>query len=62
MQRLQSSIMMVGVDASLQSIVVGVMLAFAVWVDILSRRRTAHEPARRDRQPARRPPPAATVQ
>jgi D-xylose transport system permease protein len=40
MQSLQSGMAMVGVDAPLQSIVVGVVLVFAVWVDILYRRRT----------------------
>lgn len=40
MQSLQSGMAMVGVDAPLQSIVVGIVLVFAVWVDILYRRRT----------------------
>lgn len=40
MQSLQSGMAMVGVDAPLQSIVVGVVLVFAVWVDIVYRRRT----------------------
>jgi len=40
MQSLQSGMAMVGVDAPLQSIVVGVVLVFAVLVDILYRRRT----------------------
>ncbi|MGB8623504.1 MAG: sugar ABC transporter permease [Paracoccaceae bacterium] len=40
MQSLQSGMAMVGVDAPLQSIVVGVVLVFAVWVDIIYRRRT----------------------
>lgn len=39
MQSLQSGMAMVGVDAPLQSIVVGVVLVFAVLVDILYRRR-----------------------
>ncbi|SMX44824.1 sugar ABC transporter permease [Actibacterium lipolyticum] len=40
MQSLQSGMAMVGVDAPLQSIVVGVVLVFAVWIDIVYRRRT----------------------
>ena len=40
MQSLQSGMAMVGVDAPLQSIVVGVVLVFAVYVDIIYRRRT----------------------
>lgn len=40
MQSLQSGMAMVGVDAPMQSIVVGVVLVFAVLVDILYRRRT----------------------
>jgi len=40
MQSLQSGMAMVGVDAPLQSIVVGVVLVLAVLVDILYRRRT----------------------
>ncbi len=40
MQSLQSGMAMVGVDAPMQSIVVGVVLVFAVFVDILYRRRT----------------------
>jgi D-xylose transport system permease protein len=40
MQSLQSGMAMVGVDAPLQSIVVGIVLVFAVWVDIIYRRRT----------------------
>ncbi|MEP2471520.1 MAG: sugar ABC transporter permease, partial [Paracoccaceae bacterium] len=39
MQSLQSGMASVGVDAPLQSIVVGVVLVFAVWVDIVYRRR-----------------------
>lgn len=42
MQSLQSGMAMVGVDAPLQSIVVGVVLVFAVWIDIMYRRRTGH--------------------
>ena len=37
MQSLQSGMAMVGVDAPLQSIVVGIVLVFAVWVDIIYR-------------------------
>lgn len=40
MQSLQSGMASVGVDAPLQSIVVGIVLVFAVWVDIVYRRRT----------------------
>ena len=40
MQSLQSGMASVGVDAPLQNIVVGVVLVFAVWVDIVYRRRT----------------------
>ncbi len=40
MQSLQSGMAMVGVDAPLQNIVVGAVLVFAVWVDILYRKRT----------------------
>jgi D-xylose transport system permease protein len=40
MQSLQSGMAMVGVDAPLQSIVVGLVLVFAVFVDIVYRRRT----------------------
>ena len=40
MQSLQSGMAMVGVDTPLQSIVVGAVLVFAVWVDIFYRRRT----------------------
>ena len=40
MQSLQSGMASVGVDAPLQSIVVGVVLVFAVWVDIVYRRKT----------------------
>ena len=65
MQSLQSGMAMVGVDAPLQIIVVGIVLVFAVWVDILYRRRTGYmtHAARRDarhlhqlrRRPRRRP-------
>jgi D-xylose transport system permease protein len=40
MQSLQSGMAMVGVDAPYQNIVVGVVLVFAVWVDLLYRKRT----------------------
>ncbi len=40
MQSLQSGMAMVGVDAPLQAIVVGVVLVFAVYIDIVYRRRT----------------------
>ncbi|MFK7753084.1 MAG: sugar ABC transporter permease [Sedimentitalea sp.] len=40
MQSLQSGMASVGVDAPLQSIVVGFVLVFAVWVDIVYRRKT----------------------
>ena len=40
MQSLQSGMAMVGVDAPLQSIVVGVVLVLAVFIDIVYRRRT----------------------
>ena len=39
MQSLQSGMASVGVDAPLQNIVVGFVLVFAVWVDIVYRRR-----------------------
>ncbi len=39
MQSLQSGMAMVGVDAPLQNIVVGVVLVFAVWIDIQYRKR-----------------------
>lgn len=42
MQSLQSGMAMVGVDAPLQSIVVGLVLVLAVWVDIVYRRRTGN--------------------
>ncbi len=40
MQSLQSGMAMVGVDAPLQSIVVGLVLVFAVYLDIVYRRKT----------------------
>jgi D-xylose transport system permease protein len=40
MQSLQSGMAMVGVDAPLQSIVVGLVLVLAVFIDIVYRRRT----------------------
>ncbi|MEL7026648.1 MAG: sugar ABC transporter permease, partial [Pseudomonadota bacterium] len=40
MQTLISGMASVGVDAPLQSIVVGLVLVFAVWVDIVYRRKT----------------------
>lgn len=40
MQTLISGMASVGVDAPLQSIVVGIVLVFAVWVDIVYRRKT----------------------
>lgn len=40
MQSLQSGMASVGVDAPLQSIVVGIVLVFAVWIDIVYRRKT----------------------
>ena len=40
MQSLQSGMAMVGVDAPLQSIVVGFVLVLAVYLDIVYRRRT----------------------
>ncbi len=40
MQSLQSGMAMVGVDAPLQSIVVGSVLVFAVWIDIVYRKKT----------------------
>ncbi len=39
MQSLQSGMAMVGVDAPLQSIVVGTVLVLAVWIDIVYRKR-----------------------
>ena len=40
MQSLQSGMAMVGVDAPYQNIVVGIVLVFAVYIDILYRKRT----------------------
>lgn len=40
MQTLISGMASVGVDAPLQSIVVGIVLVFAVWIDIVYRRKT----------------------
>jgi len=42
MQSLQSGMAMVGVDAPYQNIVVGIVLVFAVYVDILYRKRTGN--------------------
>ncbi len=42
MQSLQSGMAMVGVDAPLQSIVVGLVLVLAVLIDIIYRRRLGH--------------------
>jgi len=39
MQSLQSGMVLIGVDSPLQSIVVGIVLVFAVWLDALYRRR-----------------------
>ena len=39
MQSLQSGMVLIGVDSPLQSIVVGLVLVFAVWLDTLYRRR-----------------------
>ena len=47
MQSLQSGMAMVGVDAPLQSIVVGLVLVFAVWVDIVYRAEDRRHDARR---------------
>lgn len=40
MQSLQSGMVLVGIDSPLQSIVVGVVLVFAVWLDTLYRRKS----------------------
>ena len=40
MQSLQSGMALVGVNASLQSIVIGLVLVLAVWVDHVYRKRT----------------------
>ena len=42
MQTLQSGMASVGVDAPLQNIVVGIVLVFAVYIDIVYRRRTGN--------------------
>lgn len=39
MQSLQSGMVLIGIDSPLQSIVVGLVLVFAVWLDTLYRRR-----------------------
>jgi D-xylose transport system permease protein len=39
MQSLQSGMVLIGIDSPLQSIVVGVVLVFAVWLDAIYRRR-----------------------
>jgi D-xylose transport system permease protein len=41
MQSLQSGMVLLGVDSPLQSIVVGVVLIVAVWIDTVYRRRAA---------------------
>ena len=41
MQSLQSGMVLIGVDSPLQSIVVGLVLVFAVWLDTLYRRRAS---------------------
>jgi D-xylose transport system permease protein len=41
MQSLQSGMVLMGLDAPLQNIIVGIVLVLAVWVDTLYRRRTA---------------------
>ena len=38
MQSLQSGMVLMGLDSPLQSIVVGIVLVFAVWLDTLYRR------------------------
>jgi D-xylose transport system permease protein len=40
MQSLQSGMVLMGVDSPLQSIVVGIVLVFAVWLDTLYRRKS----------------------
>jgi D-xylose transport system permease protein len=42
MQSLQSGMVLVGVDAPLQDVVVGIVLVTAVAIDTIYRRRTAH--------------------
>jgi D-xylose transport system permease protein len=39
MQSLQSGMQLLGLDTPLQSVVVGIVLVFAVWLDSLYRRR-----------------------
>jgi D-xylose transport system permease protein len=39
MQSLQSGMTLIGLDTPLQSVVVGLVLVFAVWLDTLYRRR-----------------------
>jgi D-xylose transport system permease protein len=39
MQSLQSGMVLIGVDAPLQNIVVGIVLVIAVWLDGLYRKR-----------------------
>ena len=39
MQSLQSGMVLIGIDSPLQSIVVGIVLVFAVWLDAIYRRR-----------------------
>ncbi len=41
MQSLQSGMVLIGIDTPLQSIVVGIVLVFAVWLDTVYRRRSA---------------------
>lgn len=41
MQSLQSGMVLLGIDSPLQSIVVGIVLVIAVWIDTAYRRRTA---------------------
>ena len=42
MQSLQSGMVLIGVDAPLQDVVVGIVLVTAVAIDTIYRRRTAH--------------------
>ena len=41
MQSLQSGMVLLGLDAPLQNIVIGIVLVFAVGIDTVYRRRTA---------------------
>ena len=41
MQSLQSGMVLLGIDSPLQSIVVGIVLVIAVWIDTVYRRRAA---------------------